>query len=88
MTVKKLHKQIKQITDYSFIAKTNGMAVIYLDNKQNNKEEEYLICACKKYNDNQKNGILLVNIQNNYKPKITKVRNKFVSSSSLIGLFW
>ena len=59
-------KCIKQITDYSFIAKTNGMAVIYLDNKQNKKEEEYLICACKKYNDNQKNGILLVNIQNNY----------------------
>ena len=70
---------IKQIENYSFIAKANGMAIIYLDNDKDNnnkEEEEYLICSCKKYNEDllpttqektdQKNGILLVNIQNYY----------------------
>ena len=65
---------IKQIENYSFIAKANGMATIYLED--NYKEEEYLICACKKYSEDllpttqektdQKNGILLVNIQKDY----------------------
>ena len=54
-----------EIQGYSFNIETNGLSVIYLEKKdeENEVEEEYLICACKKYHDGQRNGILLVNIK-------------------------
>ena len=46
---------IKEYIDgYSYIASSNGMAVIDKDNKK------FLLCACKKYLSKQNNGILLV----------------------------
>ena len=45
-------KEIKEkIEGYSFIASTNGMSVI---------SEKFLLCACKRYLEGQKNGILFV----------------------------
>ena len=46
-------KTKETIEGYSFIASGNGLEII---------EENVLLCACKKYYDNQKNGILLVNL--------------------------
>ena len=40
------------IEGYSFTASTNGMSVMH--------EQQILLCACKKYTEYQKNGILLV----------------------------
>ena len=63
-------KMKAKIPGYSFNIEANGLSMIYLDNKKeegNEVEEEYLICACKKYYDWQKNGILLVDINNNFK---------------------
>ena len=48
--------------NYSFIASSNGLAIITLEEKK----EIYLMCACKKYSERHKNGILLVNIKNEY----------------------
>ena len=50
-----------EINGYSFICSTNGLTLIPdYEVKQNNK---ILLCACKKYLEDQKNGILLINIQ-------------------------
>ena len=53
----------KEITDYSFNLSSNGLCVMPRGEKG---EFNYhvLLCACKKYLPNQKNGILLVNINN------------------------
>ena len=54
-------KKITSINDYSFILTSNGLCLLSTNEKLsiNNK---ILLCACKKYNQKQKNGILLVNI--------------------------
>ena len=60
----------KAIPGYSFNIEPNGLSMIYLDSKKdkrNKVEEEYLICACKKYNHGQRNGILLVDIKNHFR---------------------
>ena len=44
---------------YSFLMSENGMALI----KKKDGENKVLLCACKKYIKDQKNGILLVNPQ-------------------------
>ena len=62
------NKKCSQIQGYSFIASTNGLFLLSREiNKQANK---ILFCACKKYFQNQKNGILLVNAQKENKQKI------------------
>ena len=60
---------VKSIEEYSFIVSSNGLCLI--DNKidENNK---ILICACKKYYPQQKNGILLINLEINDDLKIQK----------------
>ena len=47
-----------KIKGYSFIYSTNGLSM--MSNSSNNI---ILLCACKKYINNQKNGILLVNLK-------------------------
>ena len=53
---------VQNIEEYSFIVSSNGLCLI--DNKidENNK---ILLCACKKYILQQKNGILLINLEIN-----------------------
>jgi len=52
---------IKIIEGYSFILSSNGLSLIPREETQSNNK--ILLCACKKYLSNQKNGILLVNAQ-------------------------
>ena len=46
--------------DYSFIYNNNGLALISCDPNNNENTNKTLLCACKKYFSDQKNGILLV----------------------------
>ena len=56
-----LYKKIiyKEIEGFSFNISPNSLSVI------NNNDHKILLCACKKYNIEQENGILLVNIDIN-----------------------
>ena len=60
-----INESIKNIEkdEFSFIYSTNGMTV-FPDEKNFNNGYKFkvILCACKKYIENQKNGILLVNI--------------------------
>ena len=49
-------KIVKSISNYSFINNVNGLYLMNIDETNN-----ILLCACKKYFPDQKNGILLVN---------------------------
>ena len=49
----------KEIEGFSFNISPNGLSLI------NNNDHKILLCACKKYNIEQENGILLVNININ-----------------------
>ena len=51
-------KILKSINNYSFITNANGLSLMHI-----NENCKILLCACKKYFDEQKNGILLVNPQ-------------------------
>ena len=54
-------KEIKEIKGYSFVTTTNGLTLMKgLSKDENNKT---LLCACKKYQTGQKNGILVVNTE-------------------------
>ena len=72
----KTKKTLNAIEGYSFVLSPNGLAIMPREepkekneknkknknkNKQNNNR--IVLCACKKYNNEQKNGILLVNPQ-------------------------
>ena len=60
-----------EIKGYSLLYSTNGLSAI--PRKDINSKNIYLLCACKKCNKNQKNGILLVSLNHNYnKLKMTK----------------
>ena len=61
-------KRNKLIDKQSFIASPHGLSIFTIENENQNNQnnENYLICACKKYLDEQVNGILLVNIKNDY----------------------
>ena len=48
--------------EYSFIFSPNGLEIMGIDKENKIK---VLLCACKKYTKNQKNGILVVNFENN-----------------------
>ena len=59
-----LSKKYTDIDNYSFVLSKNNLCLISKEKDNNNK---FLLCACKKYNKSQKNGILLVKIEiNNY----------------------
>ena len=48
---------LKEIKGYSFIYSPNGLSVMH---RENDSENQILLCACKKYFKHQKNGILLI----------------------------
>ena len=74
---KKLAHEIK---GYSFVNSVNGLAVIpRAETPSNNK---FLLCACKKYEHNQKNGILLVNIQIEKNIKFKKIKHTFYNTGN------
>ena len=50
-----------EIKEYSFIYSANGLAII--PRKEIEVDNKILLCACKQYLKNQKNGILVVNIE-------------------------
>ena len=49
---------VHSISDYSINLSENSMSLIDINNKN------FLLCACKKYKKNQKNGILVVDVNN------------------------
>mgnify|MGYP002623795092 CR=1 FL=1 len=55
----------EEIKGHSFRISSNGLSLI--ENENDDKRPKILLCACKKYRKNQKNGILLVNL-----PKLNK----------------
>ena len=60
-------------THCSFIISSNGLAVLIPESKKN-ENERYLICASKKYIEDQKNGILFINASDD------KFNNKFYNT--------
>jgi hypothetical protein len=52
-------KKEEQTIEGSFVNNTNGLALVEIKANET-KEYKILFCACKSYNKNQKNGILLV----------------------------
>jgi len=65
------HKRVyNELDEYSFVYSQNGLTILNIDikNEKNNNiiTKKILLCACKKYIENQKNGILLItNIEEN-----------------------
>ena len=57
----KTNPEIKE--EYSFVFTNGGLLVLPSDNEELNYKDKVLLCACKKYFKNQKNGILLINIK-------------------------
>lgn len=54
-------KIIKKFEGYSFVLKSNGLSL--MPREETKTKNKTLLCACKKYDSSQKNGILLVNMQ-------------------------
>ena len=52
-------KIIKEINNYSFTVSSNSLAKIKFNE---DKSKKFLLCGCKKYHQNQKNGILLIEL--------------------------
>jgi hypothetical protein len=52
--------KVTEIIGYSFIASTNGLFL--MSKKKEEQQNKILFCACKKYFQNQRNGILLVDV--------------------------
>ena len=61
---------MKKIDGYSFRISSNGLSIIPREETQSNTK--ILLCACKKYLSNQKNGILIVNVQTEENEDIQK----------------
>ena len=55
----KSKKISNEISGYSFTISNNNLAL--MSREDINKNNQILLCACKKYTNNQKNGILLIN---------------------------
>ena len=66
----------KEVTGYSFILSPNGLELISEPIKSN----KYILCACKKYSNSQKNGILLVN--QNFALNNTIDKEKFIDTDN------
>ena len=60
---------VQTIEEYSFIVSSNGLCLI---DSEINKDNKILLCACKKYNSQQQNGILLINLEINDDLKFEK----------------
>ena len=57
----KTKTQLIEISEYSFVKSVNGLCLF--NNNKNDSNRKILLCACHKYKKEQKNGILLVNIE-------------------------
>jgi hypothetical protein len=55
-------KEIKN-EEYSFTVSTNSLAKIEMYKLNLSEQMKYLLCGCKKYNNNHKNGILLIELE-------------------------
>jgi len=57
---------IKRLNNYSFVVGVNGLSLMDIseEDDENQKENQILLCACKKYTDSQKNGILIIDTNN------------------------
>ena len=55
--------KIVRNNDFSFTYTVNGLTVLPREENNLNNNNKILLCACKKYLKNQKNGILLVNLE-------------------------
>ena len=77
---------IKKIGGHSFRISSNGLSLIPREETQSNNT--ILFCACKKYLSNQKNGILLVNVQTeeNEDIKVSKCLNS--QNQTFYGFFF
>lgn len=53
-------KIVKKIEGYSFVLSSNGLCLMPREEIESNNK--ILLCACKNYSNEQKNGILLVNL--------------------------
>ena len=60
--------KVNEIKGYSFIASVNGLFL--MSRKKEEQENKILFCACKKYFEEQKNGILLVDVLDDKNQKI------------------
>ena len=62
-------KIIEFVENYSFALSQNNLALMPIEvdiyTKDINKSNKVLLCACKKYKEDQKNGILLLNLDLN-----------------------
>ena len=56
---------IKELQGFSFINSPNGITLM-----NNDENKNILLCACKQYNPGQKNGILLIDVDNIEKEEI------------------
>ena len=52
--------------EFSFVVGVNGLHLMDIveDEDKNQKKNQILLCACKKYHDLQKNGIIIINTNN------------------------
>ena len=53
-------KSFIQQLNYSFIIGVNGLILMDILQENNNKNKQLILCACKKYTELQKNGILII----------------------------
>ena len=76
-TGKEVKINIKE--DYSFVFTINGLAVIPIKNEENNSynKQKVILCACKQYSKNQKNGILFISFEIKYNTNSIKLNYKF-----------
>ena len=63
-------KKSTEITGYSYIASTNGLCLVSVE--KNKRQNKILLCGCKKYLQEQRNGIVLVNV-------LDKAKQDFIS---------
>jgi hypothetical protein len=68
----------KEISGHSFRISSNCLSLI--ENEKDGKITKILLCACKKYSKEQKNGILLVNLSNFYEKE--KINELFYDTGS------
>ena len=69
-----------EIEGYSFISEINGLAL--MPREEVKTKNKILLCACKKYFDNQKNGIYLANLQLDDKQGINKTSYDFYDTGN------
>ena len=69
-----------KIEGYSFISEINGLAL--MPREEVKAKNKILLCACKKYFDDQRNGIYLANLQLDDKEGINKTSYDFYNTGN------